>query len=50
MFYSTAKQCGINFADREMFDECVMADEREHCAIVIGNDCWINSNVILYLE
>lgn len=46
VFYSTAKQCGINFADREMFDECVMADEREHSAIVIGNDCWINSNVI----
>ena len=46
VFYSTAKQCGINFADREMFDECVMADDREHSAIVIGNDCWINSNVI----
>lgn len=45
MFYSTLKQCGSNFATKNLFQECVMADEKEHSAIVIGNDCWINSNV-----
>lgn len=45
MFYSTLKQCGSNFATEELFQECVMANEKEHSAIVIGNDCWINSNV-----
>ena len=45
MFYSTLKQCGSNFATKNLFQECVMADAKEHSAIVIGNDCWINSNV-----
>ena len=47
MFYSMLNQCGSTFATEEMFQECVMADEKEHSAVVIGNDCWINSNVTL---
>lgn len=45
MFYSTLKQCGSNFATENLYRECVMVNEKEHSAIVIGNDCWINSNV-----
>ena len=45
MFYSTLKQCGSNFATKNLFQECVMADAKEHSAIVIGNDCCIISNV-----
>lgn len=47
VFYSTMKQCGINFADKNLFEECVMADADNHSAVIIGNDCWINSNVTL---
>lgn len=45
MFYSMLNQCGENFATEECFEECKMADEKAHSAIVIGNDCWINSDV-----
>lgn len=47
MFYSTLEQCGTTFATNELFEECVMADEEEHSAVVIGNDCWINSYVTI---
>ena len=47
MLYSMLNQCGSTFVTEEMFQECVMADEKEHSAVVIGNDCWINSNVTL---
>lgn len=46
-FYSTKKQCGDTFADRDTFKECVMVDEENHSAVIIGNDCWINSNVTI---
>lgn len=45
MFYSTLHQCGDSFATEECFEECRMADAREHSAVIIGNDCWINSDV-----
>ena len=47
VFYSTQQQCGETFADKETFEECVMLDHKQHCAVAIGNDVWINSNVTI---
>ena len=48
MFYSTLRQSGVpNFADRQMFEECVMKDREHGYAVRIGNDCRINSHVTL---
>ena len=47
VFYSTKQQCGETFADKETFEECVMLDHKQHCAVAIGNDVWINSNVTI---
>ena len=45
-FYSTLGQCGgINYATETIFDERIMADSKSDSAIIIGNDCWINSDV-----
>ncbi len=38
-FYSTRKQCGATFADRDYFDE--------QSDISIGNDVWIGARVFL---
>lgn len=38
-FYSTKKQCGSSFANKDMFDEFLHID--------IGNDVWIGSNSII---
>lgn len=46
IFYSTKRQCGISFADRQIFkDEHVFADVDKYLQIEIGNDCWIQSDV-----
>ena len=45
VFYAMQTAVGKGYANEDMFKECVMADEKRHAAIVIGNDCWINSNV-----
>lgn len=47
VFYSTLNQCGTCFATKEMFQECVVADADNHSAVIIGNDCWINTDVTL---
>lgn len=47
-FYSLLGQCGRdNYAVSQLYDECVMVEGKKHSAVVIGNDCWINSNVTL---
>lgn len=47
-FYSIIGQCGgKKFATEELFVECVQADAKRNSAVIIGNDCWINSNVTI---
>lgn len=40
MFYSTKKQNGVSFADKQCFDEF-------KGGVTIGNDCWIGQHVFL---
>lgn len=40
MFYSTQKQCGSTYAERNMFNEFLQVPQ-------IGNDCWIGENVFI---
>ena len=47
VFYSTKQQCGETFADKETFEECVMLDHKQHCAVAIGNDVWIGDRVVI---
>ena len=42
-FYSIKKQCGFSYADREVKETARYAEGR--FPVVIGNDCWINSDV-----
>lgn len=44
-FYSTRKQAGFTFVSKNKFQETSYADD-SHC-VVIGNDVWICSGVIL---
>lgn len=46
VFYSTQKQNGYTYVDRDCFEEFKYADEEEH-GVLIGNDVWIGSNVII---
>ena len=39
VFYSTQGQCGISFADHDLFDEQVKT--------LVGNDVWIGANVFI---
>lgn len=39
-FFSTAKQCGMTFVDKELFEE-------KKQRVIIGNDVWIGDSVIL---
>lgn len=47
VFISPKTAVGNGFATKSCFKECVMADEANKSAVIIGNDCWINSNVTL---
>lgn len=40
MFYSTKKQCGSTYADKNTFNEFLQVPQ-------IGNDCWIGENVFI---
>lgn len=46
-FYSTQKQAGFTFSDKDLFDEYKYADMKEKYAVKIGNDVWIGSDVKL---
>lgn len=45
-FYSTKKQAGFSYVDKDRFSEDVYVDKEQHVA-VIGNDVWIGSNVLI---
>ena len=44
-FFSLLKQSGFTFAKRQMFEENKYAIKSTKTPIVIGCDCWINSDV-----
>lgn len=46
-FFSTKKQAGFTFAERDMFEEHKYVDKEKKYLVVIGNDVWIGNNVIL---
>lgn len=45
-FFSTKKQAGFTYVSENIFKEDVFADSQGHL-VVIGNDVWIGSNVLL---
>lgn len=45
-FYSTKKQAGFSYVDKDSFIEDIYVDEDNHVS-VIGNDVWIGSNVVI---
>lgn len=44
-FYSTLKQYGFTYTDKQKFEEFRYADAEKKYAVIIGNDVWIGSNV-----
>lgn len=44
-FFSTRKQCGMTYVDKNLFVEEKWADEEGKYSVVIGNDVWIGTNV-----
>ena len=49
VFYSLEykNQCGITYANKQMFDEYRYVDSNTKTAIIIGNDCWIGKNAVI---
>lgn len=47
VFYSLGKQNGINFVNRQKFNEKLYADESNKCGVIIGNDVWIGYGVTI---
>lgn len=45
-FYSTKKQAGFSYVEKDEFTEDIFVDDQEHVA-EIGNDVWIANNVLL---
>lgn len=43
-FFSTKKQCGMTFVDKDLFQERRQVNGK---SVVIGNDVWIGNNVII---
>jgi acetyltransferase-like isoleucine patch superfamily enzyme len=46
-FYSTQKQAGFSFVDKDIFKEHLFIDANEKYVVLIGNDVWIGNNVII---
>lgn len=44
-FYSKKKQCGSCFSDSELINTMRFADVNNIYPVIIGNDCWVNSDV-----
>lgn len=45
-FFSTQKQAGFSFVDKDIFEEHKFADGDKRFIVEIGNDVWVGSNVI----
>lgn len=46
-FYSTRKQAGFSFVEKDRYTEFKYADSEDKKAVVIGNDCWIGYGVTI---
>ena len=46
IFYSTLKQCGESWSDKQYFDEFRCYDSAGH-SVKIGNDCWIGERALI---
>ena len=46
-FYSTQKQAGFTYTDRQLFEDYKWADAEKKIAVRIGNDVWIGSHALI---
>jgi len=46
-FYSLARQNGMTYAKKQLFDEFIYADKENKYPVVIGNDVWIGQGATL---
>lgn len=46
-FFSTNKQAGFTFVEKNNFDEHIYVDEDQQFVVEIGNDVWVGSNVTI---
>lgn len=46
-FYSTMAQCGMTYAEQNLFDEVRYADSEKKAVVVIGSDVWIGDNALI---
>lgn len=46
-FYSIEKQCGVTFVKQQLFQEKKYADYENKYVVIIGNDVWIGSGVMV---
>lgn len=46
-FFSTARQAGFTFVEKNKFDEHRYADKERKLSVIIGNDVWIGNNVTI---
>lgn len=47
MFFSTRNQNGLSYVDEQKFDELRYVDEERKVSVIIDNDVWIGSHVII---
>lgn len=47
-FFSTKKQAGFTFVDKDLFEEHKYVDDSEKYFNEIGSDVWIGNNVVLF--
>jgi len=46
-FFSTRKQAGFSFVEKDIFEEQIFIDTELKHVVEIGNDVWIGNNVII---
>lgn len=46
-FFSTLKQAGFTYTNKQLFDEIKYIDKENKVSVIIGNDVWIGENVII---
>lgn len=46
-FYSTEKQCGISFVDKNSFAEYKFIDDKSELSFIVGNDVWIGARATI---
>lgn len=46
-FFSTRKQAGFTYINRNTFEEINYINKKEGISVVIGNDVWIGENVLI---